>query len=115
MKGITKAIKRYVLAFFSRPKHANRSAQDAALADDHRRHVQECVTPFARDSELKADRATLAHRAESNDPEFDDHQRNFGMLEKATEKLLKDSKIFTDAVTGASHAARIVRRTARPV
>ncbi|KAJ7596831.1 hypothetical protein C8J56DRAFT_850516 [Mycena floridula] len=36
----------------------------------------------------------------SNDPEFDDWQRHFGMMEQATEKLLKDTKSFTDAVNG---------------
>ncbi|KZT24675.1 BAR-domain-containing protein [Neolentinus lepideus HHB14362 ss-1] len=34
----------------------------------------------------------------SIDPEFDDYQRRFGSLEQATEKLLKDTKAFTDAV-----------------
>ena len=35
--------------------------------------------------------------AESNDPEFDDYSRRFGSLETAAEKLLKDTKAFTDA------------------
>ena len=35
---------------------------------------------------------------ESNDPEFDDYQRNFAILETAAEKFLKDTKAFTDAV-----------------
>ncbi|KAF8272337.1 hypothetical protein EI94DRAFT_1769863 [Lactarius quietus] len=34
----------------------------------------------------------------STDPEFDDFQRNFAVLETATEKFLKDTKAFTDAV-----------------
>jgi amphiphysin len=34
----------------------------------------------------------------SADPEFDDYQRNFAVLETATEKFLKDTKAFTDAV-----------------
>ncbi|KAJ7629350.1 BAR-domain-containing protein [Mycena rosella] len=34
----------------------------------------------------------------STDPEFDDYQRHFGSMEKAAEKLLKDTKSFTDAV-----------------
>ncbi|KAH9964521.1 hypothetical protein BC827DRAFT_1187647 [Russula dissimulans] len=34
----------------------------------------------------------------SNDPEFDDYQRNFAILETAAEKFLKDTKTFTDAV-----------------
>ncbi|EPQ61224.1 BAR-domain-containing protein [Gloeophyllum trabeum ATCC 11539] len=46
----------------------------------------------------------------SVDPEFDDYQRRFASLEQATEKLLKDTKAFTDAVnhlftSGASFAA----------
>ena len=36
---------------------------------------------------------------ESNDPEFDDYRHRFESIEKATEKLLKDSKAYTDAVT----------------
>lgn len=35
---------------------------------------------------------------ESADPEFDDYSRRFGSLETAAEKLLKDTKAFTDAV-----------------
>ncbi|KAJ7151590.1 hypothetical protein C8R46DRAFT_1122514 [Mycena filopes] len=34
----------------------------------------------------------------STDPEFDDYQRHFGSMEQAAEKLLKDTKAFTDAV-----------------
>ncbi|KAJ7037500.1 hypothetical protein C8F04DRAFT_1209850 [Mycena alexandri] len=34
----------------------------------------------------------------STDPEFEDYQRHFGSMEKAAEKLLKDTKAFTDAV-----------------
>jgi amphiphysin len=36
----------------------------------------------------------------SNDPEFDDYQRHFSSMETAVEKLLKDTKAFTDAVNG---------------
>ncbi|KIK70350.1 hypothetical protein GYMLUDRAFT_32353 [Collybiopsis luxurians FD-317 M1] len=36
----------------------------------------------------------------SNDPEFDDYQRHFTSMEHAVEKLLKDTKAFTDAVNG---------------
>lgn len=35
---------------------------------------------------------------ESTDPEFDDFQRNFAVLESAAEKFLKDTKAFTEAV-----------------
>lgn len=34
----------------------------------------------------------------SSDPEFDDYKRHFATLEQATEKLLKDTKAFTEAV-----------------
>uniref|UniRef100_A0A0W0F9Y5 BAR-domain-containing protein n=1 Tax=Moniliophthora roreri TaxID=221103 RepID=A0A0W0F9Y5_MONRR len=37
---------------------------------------------------------------ESNDPEFDDYERHFSLMETAVEKLLKDTKAFTDAVNG---------------
>ncbi|KAJ7139521.1 hypothetical protein C8R44DRAFT_764687 [Mycena epipterygia] len=36
----------------------------------------------------------------STDAEFDDYQRHFGTMEKAAEKLLKDTKSFTDAING---------------
>ncbi|KAF8213722.1 hypothetical protein K438DRAFT_1957075 [Mycena galopus ATCC 62051] len=36
----------------------------------------------------------------STDPEFDDYQRHFGTMEKAAEKILKDTKSFTDAING---------------
>lgn len=41
-------------------------------------------------------------RSESTDPEFDSNQRSFGEMEKAAEKLLKDAKTFSEAVTCAS-------------
>jgi amphiphysin len=34
----------------------------------------------------------------STDPEFDDYCRNFGILEQMTEKLIKDTKAFTEGV-----------------
>ncbi|ETW87661.1 hypothetical protein HETIRDRAFT_424381 [Heterobasidion irregulare TC 32-1] len=45
----------------------------------------------------------------STDPEFDDYQRNFAILETAVEKFLKDTRAFTDAVnslftSGTSYA-----------
>ncbi|KAF7320137.1 Bar adaptor protein [Mycena kentingensis (nom. inval.)] len=42
----------------------------------------------------------LGMSKKSNDPEFDDYQRHFGTMEKSTEKLLKETKAFTDAVNG---------------
>ena len=36
---------------------------------------------------------------ESADPEFDDYQRHFTALETAAEKLIKDTKAFSEAVT----------------
>jgi hypothetical protein len=36
----------------------------------------------------------------STDPEFDDYQRHFGVMEQATEKLIKDTKAFSEAVIG---------------
>ncbi|KAG9314690.1 hypothetical protein JVU11DRAFT_5496 [Chiua virens] len=35
----------------------------------------------------------------SSDPEFDDYNAHFSALEKSTEKLLKDTKVYNDAVT----------------
>ena len=50
-------------------------------------------------------RATYPYRAqisESSDPEFDEYVRKFEAMEKATEKLLKDSKVFCEHVMGPS-------------
>ncbi|KAF8640588.1 hypothetical protein AX17_000250 [Amanita inopinata Kibby_2008] len=46
----------------------------------------------------------------SADPEFDDYHRHFSMLEQGADKLIKDTKTFTEAVTalfsaGASFSA----------
>jgi len=38
------------------------------------------------------------HLTESSDPEFDDYNRKFTAIETGTEKILKDSKVFRDAV-----------------
>ncbi|THH32623.1 hypothetical protein EUX98_g1582 [Antrodiella citrinella] len=43
--------------------------------------------------------AALGDNQESNDPEFDDYNRRFGSLESAIEKLIKDTRIFSEAVT----------------
>lgn len=39
--------------------------------------------------------------SESADPEFDDYQRKFGVMEETVEKLLKDCKKFNESVIGA--------------
>ena len=41
----------------------------------------------------------IARRTESNDPEFDDYNRRFASLEQAIEKLIKDTKVFSEGVT----------------
>lgn len=38
--------------------------------------------------------------SESNDPEYDEWQRHFSMIETSTDKLIKDTKAFMDAVNG---------------
>lgn len=43
--------------------------------------------------------------SESNDPEFDDWNRNFTMIEQVTEKLIKDTKAYMDAVNGMLQCA----------
>jgi len=48
-------------------------------------------TPFAVTSKIGMSK-------KSTDAEFDDYQRNFSALEQGTEKLLKDTKAFTEAV-----------------
>lgn len=40
----------------------------------------------------------------SNDPEFDDYHRQFSEVEQGTDKLIKDTKAFIEAVTGNSNA-----------
>jgi hypothetical protein len=47
--------------------------------------------------------STSPSSLESADPEFDDYQRNFAVLETAAEKFLKDTKAFTDAVNSMCH------------
>ena len=47
--------------------------------------------------------------AGSTDPEFDDYCRHFGVLETSTEKLLKDTRAFSDAVIG-ERALQSLRR-----
>ena len=52
---------------------------------------------------------------ESSDPEYDDYARRFASIETATEKLLKDTKAFTEGVSNlftngvgfASHFATV--------
>lgn len=39
------------------------------------------------------------HRVESIDPEFEDYARRFASIETATEKLLKDTKAYNEAVS----------------
>ncbi|KDQ54941.1 hypothetical protein JAAARDRAFT_38056 [Jaapia argillacea MUCL 33604] len=40
----------------------------------------------------------------SSDPEFEDYQRHFATLEQATEKLIKDTKAFTEATNNLFNA-----------
>ncbi|KAJ2928909.1 hypothetical protein H1R20_g8355, partial [Candolleomyces eurysporus] len=49
-------------------------------------------TPFSVTSKIGMSK-------KSNDPEFDDYHRQFQGIESGTDKLLKDTKAFTDAVT----------------
>jgi len=49
-------------------------------------------TPFAVTSKIGMSK-------KSADPEFDDYQRHFTAMEQAAEKLIKDTKAFTQAVT----------------
>ncbi|KAJ3541277.1 hypothetical protein NMY22_g3948 [Coprinellus aureogranulatus] len=68
-------------------------------------------TPFAVTSRIGMAKRTLAavftlyllwsiaRPLESTDPEFDDWHRQFQAIETGTEKLLKDTKAFTEAVT----------------
>ncbi|CDO74789.1 hypothetical protein BN946_scf185001.g37 [Trametes cinnabarina] len=52
---------------------------------------------FARTPHLLSSKVGMTKK--STDPEFDDYARRFESIEKATEKLLKDSKAYTEAVT----------------
>jgi len=42
-------------------------------------------------------------RLESTDPEFEDYKRHFASMETATEKFLKDTKAFVEAVISCVH------------
>lgn len=50
--------------------------------------------------EIKSTRVESFLILESNDPEFDEYQRKFASIEGATDKLLKDSKVFCENVMG---------------
>ncbi|KAH9855785.1 BAR-domain-containing protein [Lenzites betulinus] len=52
---------------------------------------------FARTPHMLSSKVGMTKK--STDPEFDDYSRRFESIEKATEKLLKDSKAYTEAVT----------------
>ncbi|KAI9065510.1 BAR-domain-containing protein [Trametes sanguinea] len=52
---------------------------------------------FARTPHMLSSKVGMTKK--STDPEFDDYARRFESIEKATEKLLKDSKAYTEAVT----------------
>ncbi|KAI0369963.1 BAR-domain-containing protein [Pilatotrama ljubarskyi] len=52
---------------------------------------------FARTPHLLSSKVGMTKK--STDPEFDDYAHRFESIEKATEKLLKDSKAYTEAVT----------------
>jgi hypothetical protein len=41
----------------------------------------------------------LTRCTESADPEFDDYERHFTSMEQAAEKLIKDTKAFSEGVT----------------
>lgn len=43
----------------------------------------------------------LLYPSESNDPEFDELNRKMTAIEGAMEKLLKDTKVFTEGVTSS--------------
>lgn len=49
--------------------------------------------------------------AESLDPEYEDYSRNFAALEVETEKLLKDTKAFSEAVVSTSANMRTCARS----
>ncbi|KAM5542255.1 hypothetical protein V8D89_004128 [Ganoderma adspersum] len=52
---------------------------------------------FARTPHMLTTKVGMSKK--STDPEFDDYARRFESLEKATEKLIKDSKAYIEAVT----------------
>jgi hypothetical protein len=59
---------------------------------------------------------------ESNDPEFDDFHRQFTAIEQGTDKLIKDTKAYTEAVTcncvifqTAYHKVLFLQRYSLPV
>ncbi|KAI0327254.1 BAR-domain-containing protein [Cubamyces sp. BRFM 1775] len=52
---------------------------------------------FARTPHMLSSKVGMTKK--STDPEFDDYARRFESIEKATEKLLKDSKAYTESVT----------------
>jgi hypothetical protein len=77
--------------------------QYAAPAHQPDRYDQEYVY-WPRVSWIQSINPNLVHLIfppdliESSDPEFDDYNRKFTAIEAGTEKILKDSKVFRDAV-----------------
>ncbi|KAI0757511.1 BAR-domain-containing protein [Daedaleopsis nitida] len=51
---------------------------------------------FARTPHMLTTKVGMSKK--SSDPEFDDYARRFESIEKATEKLFKDSKAYTDSI-----------------
>ncbi|PCH33055.1 BAR-domain-containing protein [Wolfiporia cocos MD-104 SS10] len=59
---------------------------------------------FARTPHMLTTKVGMSKK--STDPEFDDYARRFSSIETATEKLLKDTKAYTESVTNLfSHGA----------
>ncbi|KAI0638806.1 hypothetical protein C8Q77DRAFT_1046867 [Trametes polyzona] len=90
MKGIQKAFARYVWLRFRQTCDVDRAYR----------------TPHMLSSKVGMTK-------KSTDPEFDDYARRFESIEKATEKLLKDSKAYTESVTNLfTHGADFATRFA---
>lgn len=70
----------------TRPGHLTSSLRKLVI----QRVSQQCILTTVNNSTLLV---------ESSDPEFDDYNVHFSALEQSTEKLLKDTKAYTDAVT----------------
>lgn len=98
MKGIGKAFSRCDLIYKRRVKEGLNDALLIGLRTSLQlrlacrrvcggklEYIQQMLTPH---------RSNL----ESLDPEYEDYSRNFAALEVETEKLLKDTTVFTEAV-----------------
>lgn len=108
MKGIGKALARYFICLYDKNSYWSMSSNRTPFAVTSK--IGMSKSEWKRSSQA-GNRHQLTIRypqlltrcTESTDPEFDDYQRHFTSLEQAAEKLIKDTKAFSEGVTGMDY------------